>query len=92
MNPIAKWAGGIAAALTVTGLVLWGVPYYIKSVVDDQVKIKMAELTTDPAAAPAVVTLTNDVTHLKAGQDRIEGKVDAFSTQFLQYLEREASR
>ena len=41
---------------------------------------------------PAVVALATDMDSMKKGQERIEGKVDAFSERFMAYLEREANR
>lgn len=60
--------------------------------INTEVERRMNELAIDPAAAPAVVTLKADMANVKESQVRIEGKVDAFSTKFLEYLEREASR
>ena len=79
-------SGGIATAGAAVTLILWGVPYYI----DKQVERRMNELAIDPSAAPAVVANTTKLETLAEGQTRIEGKVDAFSTKFMEYLERQA--
>ena len=81
---------GIVAAVGTITLILWGVPYYIKSAVNDQVEARMNELAIDPASAPAVVANTTKLESLSEGQQRIEGKVDKFSSEFLRYLERQA--
>ena len=60
--------------------------------IDREVERRMNELAIDPAAAPVVVALNTDMQNVKASQERIEGKVDAFSTKFMEYLEREANR
>lgn len=88
MPDIPKWAQKIAewvALATVFGTVgTWWI--------NTEVERRMNELAIDPSAAPAVVALTTDMGNVKASQVRIEGKVDAFSTKFLEYLEREAAR
>lgn len=85
---IAKKLGEWAALLAVVAVVgsLW---------VDREVERRMNELLPPPvdaSKAPAVVANTTKLQSLEAGQARIEGKVDAFSDKFLEYLEREASR
>ena len=82
---VGKKLGEYAALLVIIGGVgsLW---------IDREVERRMNELAIDPAAAPAVVALTTDMSTVKESQARIEGKVDAFSTKFMEYLEREASR
>lgn len=85
---IAKKLGEWAALLAVVGVVgsLW---------IDSEVERRMNELVPPPpdaAKSPAVVANTTKLQSLEAGQKRIEGKVDAFSGKFLEYLEREANR
>lgn len=65
--------------------------------INTEVERRMNELAIDPAAAPAVVALTTEMENVKEGQaeaatqrNRIETKVDAFSRQFIAYLERQA--
>ena len=84
-----NWLKKVAEYAAVLGVLFWGVPYYI----DHAVEERMKELTPEPPdigeAAP-VVELSTKVNSLAAGQERIESKVDAFSSQFLAYLERQA--
>ena len=61
--------------------------------IDGEVERRMNELTVeplDPASAPIVVELNTKVDGLQVQAARIEGKVDAFSTSFQGYLERQA--
>lgn len=58
--------------------------------INTEVERRMNELAVDPDSAPAVVSLKTDMNNVKTGQARIERKVDAFSTKFLEYLERQA--
>jgi len=58
--------------------------------INTEVERRMDELATDPASAPAVVANTTKLAHIESGQARIEGKVDAFSQKFLEYLERQS--
>jgi hypothetical protein len=76
---LTEWAG-LLAVIAVVGS-LW---------IDREVERRMNELASDPANAPAVVTLQADMANVKATQARIESKVDTFSTKFLEYLERQA--
>lgn len=83
LSKVAAKVGEIAAILAVVATVasLW---------IDREVERRMNELAIDPAAAPAVVQLQTDMGNVKASNARIEGKVDAFSQKFLEYLERQA--
>ena len=58
--------------------------------INTEVERRMKELASNPAEAPAVVANTTKLESLEQGQARIETKVDAFSSQFLAYLERQA--
>jgi hypothetical protein len=80
---IGKKVGEYAALLAVFGVVgsLW---------INTEVERRMKELAKDPATHPAVVELRTSQDNLKEGQQRLETKVDAFSTKFLEYLERQA--
>lgn len=80
-----KKLGEYAALLVIIGTVgsLW---------IDREVERRMGELSSDPSSSPAVVANTTKLQSLEAGQQRIEGKVDTFSSKFLEYLEREANR
>ena len=59
--------------------------------INTEVERRMNELAIDPSSAPAVVANTTKLESLSDGQKRIEGKVDTFSSKFLEYLERQAS-
>lgn len=85
ISKIAAKVGEIVAIVAAVGVVgsMW---------IDREVERRMNELAVDPAAAPAVVALKTDMQNVKNSQQRIEGKVDAFSQRFLEYLEREANR
>jgi outer membrane murein-binding lipoprotein Lpp len=76
---LVEWAA-VAGVLAVAG------SYWINT----EVERRMKELASNPADAPEVVAISTKVEGLEAGQARIETKVDAFSSQFLAYLERQA--
>jgi len=70
--------------------------------INTEVERRMNELAVDPESVPAIVTLQADMANVKAGQTRIEStmnarfdetdrKVDAFSREFMRYLERQAN-
>ena len=75
----------VVIRIAIAAVLFWGVPYYI------QVKVQEYQPEAMPIeeAAP-VVALSTKVDTLSEGQKRIESKVDAFSAQFLAYLERQA--
>lgn len=58
--------------------------------INTEVERRMKEIAEDPASHPVVVELKTTQGALKEGQVRIETKVDAFSSKFLEYLERQA--
>lgn len=60
--------------------------------INTEVERRMSELATDPGEHPAVVELRTETDNIKQGQVRIETKVDAFSSKFLEYLERQAGQ
>lgn len=60
--------------------------------INTEVERRMGELADDPGAHPTVVANTTKLETLEAGQVRIENKVDAFSSEFLRYLERQAGQ
>jgi len=93
MNKIWAWIGGIGGTTVVLGAMLWGVPYYIRAEVTEQVAVISATASkpqsiTDLEAEDLVII--QRLNTLTAGQTRIEGKVDTFSASFLAYLERQA--
>ena len=70
--------------------------------INTEVERRMNELQTDPATVPVVVTLQADMANVKAGQIRLEStmnarfdstdrKLEAFSSKFMEYLERQAN-
>ena len=81
---IGKKVAGYAAFLAVFGTVG---SYWINT----EVERRMIELASDPGSHPVVVELKTTQVALKDGQKRIETKVDAFSSKFLDYLERQAN-
>lgn len=58
--------------------------------INTEVERRMVELAEDPASHPVVVELKTTQMNLKDGQKRIETKVDAFSQEFLKFLERQS--
>ena len=58
--------------------------------INTEVERRMVELAEDPASHPVVVELKTTQSSLKEGQRRIEGKVDAFSQEFIKFLERQS--
>jgi len=58
--------------------------------INTEVERRMLELAEDPATHPVVVELKTTQNNLAVGQQRIEGKVDAFSQEFLKFLERQS--
>jgi len=81
LKKVAEWVG-LLGTFAVFGS-LW---------INTEVERRMGELASDPASNPVVVANTTKLQTLSDGQKRIEGKVDAFSTSFLQYLERQAAK
>lgn len=82
--------GKVAAKVGEIGAILGAVAVIGSMWIDREVERRMNELAVDPSAAPAVVANTTKLESLEVGQHRIEGKVDAFSQKFLEYLERQA--
>ena len=84
VSELGKKLGEYAALAVILGGVgsLW---------IDREVERRMNELAVDPSAAPVVVELKTDMENVKASNERIEGKVDAFSSKFMEYLERQAN-
>ena len=76
---VAEWAAFLAVFGTAGS-------YWINT----EVERRMEELAQDPGNHPSVVQLQTEVENIKAGQARIESKVDMFSSKFLEYLERQA--
>lgn len=58
--------------------------------INTEVERRMNELAQDPATHPTIVEQRTRLAGIEKSQDRIEQKVDAFATQFLAYLERQA--
>ena len=95
MSKILAWIGGVGGLLAILGTMIWGVPYYIDSAVED----RLNELAEGKEKAPVIVALeqkdaviTEQLENIEGSQVRIENKVDAFSQSFLAYLERQAQR
>lgn len=58
--------------------------------VNTEVERRMKELAQDPSSHPTIVEQQTRLSNIERSQERIENKVDAFATQFLSYLERQA--
>ena len=86
-----KLIGMATAAVVLIPAMLWGVPYYINSIAIAAVDVRMAEIATDPSEHPTVVSLITEVDNIEITLERVEGKVDAFSSSFMEYLERQAA-
>ena len=83
----------IGGVIVILGSMVWGVPYYIRAQVAEQVTAISANASKpqsiiDLEAKNLVIIERLDT--LTAGQTRIESKVDTFSASFLAYLERQA--
>ena len=93
MNRIFALISGCTAALVLVGALLWGVPFYIRAQVADQVAAinaaapKSQDITALESADLVIVTRLDN---LADGQVRIEAKVDLFATSFMSYLERQS--
>ena len=86
MSDLVKWISGIIGGLTLGGLVLWGVPTYLKSTVHD---LYVAE--GEAAGAPAGVTQNEATIHaVQAQLTGIENRMIARDKLFMEYLERQA--
>ncbi len=83
LKTIAAKAGEITAIAAVLAVVssLW---------IDREVERRMKELQQDPASAPVIVELITEMDNVEVTLSRVEGKVDAFSEKFLEYLSRQA--
>ena len=87
------WMERIGVALTLIAMMFWGVPYYIDAAVED----RLNELAEGREKAPVIVALEQkdavfsaQLDNIEDSQKRIEGKVDAFSQSFIEYLRKEA--
>ena len=87
MPNIPKWVQKLTEWTALFAIILTGGSYWINT----EVERRMNELAIDPASAPAVVTLQAEVANIEASQIRIEGKVDAFSAKFMEYLQRQVN-
>jgi hypothetical protein len=83
VKAVAKKAGEYLAFAAVFGTIG---TYWLNT----EVERRMGELAANPGDHPTVVANTTKLNTLEAGQTRIETKVDAFSSKFLEYLERQA--
>ncbi len=86
---------GIAAAIVAfLASQFWGVPYYIRSEVADQVKALNADAQT-PTEITELVTqmeaVETSIVRIDGSVVRVEGKIDNLSGLFIGYLERQAS-
>ena len=89
MNNLQKWIGGITAAIILAGLVLWGVPWYLKGQVAD---LYAAEVAASAAIAPDENATDNAAT-IGAIQQQLtsmENRMIKRDQFFMEYLERQA--
>ena len=89
-----KYLGYAAVIAAFLGAQFWGVPYYIKSEVADQVKTLNDDASQPEAVTTLVVKMEGvDAFMLRsdASDVRIEKKIDDLSGLFVGYLERQAS-
>ena len=84
-SKVAAKVGEVVGIIAAVGFVasLW---------IDREVERRMNELAIDPSAAPAVVELKTEMDNVEQTMVRVEGKVDAFSTEFMKYLERQSGQ
>jgi len=96
-NP-GKIIGGIGVAGAAAAVVLWGVPYYIHSVVREDVKTEIEALPDEPhpagirnntAQIEAIHSQLDGMEARMIERDRIAAERDAF---FMQYLKDQAER
>jgi len=88
-----KLIGQGTAAIAVLVALGWGVPYYIRAQVADQLTVINENAAKDPdivALETADQVILTRLDALAAGQTRIEGKVDLFAASFMSYLERQS--
>lgn len=86
-----KWIGSIASAAAAVGIILWGVPYYIKHQVEVEVRAEMAEIGTpappaeisqNTATIEAVQSQLSSMEQRMIERDRIQAERDAVIMQF----------
>ena len=63
-----------------------------KLFINTEVERRMEELAKDPGKHPVIVELVTESDNTQEQLVRIEGKVDAFSTEFTRYLQRRSGK
>ncbi len=89
---VGKIVGLATAILALSGLVLWGVPYYIGSVARAQVTTELAALPPDPHPITAIEVgaLTTKVADTEATVLRIEAAMIERDRVILKYFQDKA--
>jgi hypothetical protein len=88
---VSKWIGGATAALVLVGMVLWGVPWYLKGQVADLYAAEVAAsvlIAPDENATENAATIGAIQQQLTSMENRMI-KRDEF---FMAYLERQANK
>ena len=88
MNKIGVWVGGITAVIVLAGMVLWGVPFYIKVQVREQVNAELEGKSTPMAVVENTAAIKAFGTQLTGIDTRMIAR-----DEWLQgYLERQADQ
>jgi len=90
-----KYLGYAAAIVAFLAAQFWGVPYYIRYVVSEEMKAN-SESAQQPQEITELLTkmdaVDGHIVRLDGSVVRVERKVDDFSRLFTGYLERQASQ
>lgn len=85
-----KWIVSATGAIGLLALLLWGVPYYLKSQVHD-LYVNEAEASPHPVTLADLAGNTAAVSALRIQLSSMEGRMIARDELFMQYLERQAA-
>ncbi len=86
-----KTVGLIAAVLTTTTLVLWGVPYYLKAEVHDLFAVEAAA-SPHPVTEEDLAVTVGAISALQLQLTSMENRMIARDALFMEYLQDQASR
>lgn len=98
MSDTQKWIGGVTGAIVLVGMMLWGVPYYIRAEAQDTftAEVKAAALagpSQDIQDLTAELALVNGrLTALEAEVKMIGEDTRFVRDKFVGFLERQAER
>lgn len=88
---MSKWIGGATAVLVLVGMVLWGVPWYLKG--------QVADLYAAEVAASALIAPDENATENAATIGAIQQQLTSMENRmikrdefFMAYLERQANK